>query len=198
MGYTVCGILRARILEWVAFLFSRGSSQPSDWTQVSHIAGRLFTNQNLKKRKKERKKNTSSIILIIRKFNRSLCIQEQTVLDLLPASQTAVNMRLRIFPTRGKASLCFSSIFSKARGSSPFPPPALQFYVRQSLASAPQPSSWKTTGLGFCWGGRQRGGHCQMEAGPLTWSCKRYHFRKIQAGLSGSRGSWSNRSLNTD
>ena len=34
---TVHGILQARILEWVAFPFSRGSSQPRDWTQVSHI-----------------------------------------------------------------------------------------------------------------------------------------------------------------
>ena len=33
----------ARILEWVAFPFSRGSSQPRDQTQVSHIAGRFFT-----------------------------------------------------------------------------------------------------------------------------------------------------------
>ena len=33
----------ARILEWVALLFSRGSSQPRDWTQVSHFAGRFFT-----------------------------------------------------------------------------------------------------------------------------------------------------------
>ena len=36
-------ILQARILEWVAFPFSRGSSQPRDQTQVSCIAGRLFT-----------------------------------------------------------------------------------------------------------------------------------------------------------
>ena len=41
--YTVHGILQARTLEWVAFPFSRGSSQPSDRTQVSHIAGRFFT-----------------------------------------------------------------------------------------------------------------------------------------------------------
>ena len=37
MDYTVHGILQARILEWVAFLFSRRSSQSRDWTQVSHI-----------------------------------------------------------------------------------------------------------------------------------------------------------------
>ena len=43
MDYTVHGILQARILECVAILFSRGSSQPRDGTQVSHIAGRFFT-----------------------------------------------------------------------------------------------------------------------------------------------------------
>ena len=37
------GILQARILEWVAFPFSRGSSQPRDRTQVSRIAGGFFT-----------------------------------------------------------------------------------------------------------------------------------------------------------
>ena len=39
----VSGILQARILEWVAFPFSRGSFQPRDWTQVSRIAGGFFT-----------------------------------------------------------------------------------------------------------------------------------------------------------
>ena len=39
MDYTVHGILQARILEWLAFPFSRGSSQPSDQTQVSWFAG---------------------------------------------------------------------------------------------------------------------------------------------------------------
>ena len=37
------GILQARILEWVAMTSYRGSSQPSDGTQVSCIAGRSFT-----------------------------------------------------------------------------------------------------------------------------------------------------------
>ena len=40
---TLHGILQARILEWVAFLFSRESSQPRNQTQVSHIGGRFFT-----------------------------------------------------------------------------------------------------------------------------------------------------------
>ena len=43
MDYTVHGILQARILECVAFSFSRGYSQPRDQTQVSHIAGGFFT-----------------------------------------------------------------------------------------------------------------------------------------------------------
>ena len=43
MDYTVHGILQARILEWAAFRFSRGSSQPRDQTQASHIAGVFFT-----------------------------------------------------------------------------------------------------------------------------------------------------------
>ena len=37
------GILQARILEWVAISFSRGSSQPRGWTCISHIKGRFFT-----------------------------------------------------------------------------------------------------------------------------------------------------------
>ena len=43
MDYTVHGILQARILEWIAFPFSRGSSWPRDQTQVSRIAGGFCT-----------------------------------------------------------------------------------------------------------------------------------------------------------
>ena len=42
-GSSVHEILQARILEWVAILFSRGSTWPKDWTRVSCIAGRFFT-----------------------------------------------------------------------------------------------------------------------------------------------------------
>ena len=40
----VHGIFQARILEWVAYPFSRGSSRPKDWTWVSCIACRFITN----------------------------------------------------------------------------------------------------------------------------------------------------------
>ena len=36
-------VLQTRILEWVTFAFSRGSSQTRDQTQISHIAGGFFT-----------------------------------------------------------------------------------------------------------------------------------------------------------
>ena len=42
MDYTVHGILQARILEWIAFPFSRVSSQPRDQTQVFLIADGFF------------------------------------------------------------------------------------------------------------------------------------------------------------
>ena len=40
---SVHGILQARILEWIAIPFSRGSSEPRDQTWISCIVGRLFT-----------------------------------------------------------------------------------------------------------------------------------------------------------
>ena len=42
-GPLCMGILQARILEWVATLSSRGSSQPREQTQVSLFAGGLLT-----------------------------------------------------------------------------------------------------------------------------------------------------------
>ena len=41
-GSSVHGILQARILEWVASPFSRGSFRPRYQNQVSHIADRVF------------------------------------------------------------------------------------------------------------------------------------------------------------
>ena len=42
-GSSVHGIFQARVLEWVATSFSRGSSWPRDQTLVSHIVGGCFT-----------------------------------------------------------------------------------------------------------------------------------------------------------
>ena len=46
-GFSVQGILQARILEWIAIPFSRGSSRPRDGTQVSWLAGEFFTTEAL-------------------------------------------------------------------------------------------------------------------------------------------------------
>ena len=51
MDYTASEIFQARILEWVAFPFSRGSSKPRDWTQISRIAGEYFTAEKWGKHK---------------------------------------------------------------------------------------------------------------------------------------------------
>ena len=47
-GFSADGILQTRILERVAILFSRGSSQSRDRTWVSCIAGRFFTNRAMR------------------------------------------------------------------------------------------------------------------------------------------------------
>ena len=48
MDYTGHRILQARILEWEAVPFSRGSLQPRNWTGISCIAGWFFTNRGIR------------------------------------------------------------------------------------------------------------------------------------------------------
>ena len=43
IGSSVCGILQAKILEWVAIHSSRGSYRARDWTHIFCTAGRFFT-----------------------------------------------------------------------------------------------------------------------------------------------------------
>ena len=62
LDYTIHGILQARILEWVAFPFSRGSSWPRDRTQVFHIAGGFFTGWATR----EAQKDTRTPIFIVK------------------------------------------------------------------------------------------------------------------------------------
>ena len=54
MDYRVHGILQVRIQEWVAIPFSRGSSQPRDRTQISHIAGEFFTSWAIREAQEHR------------------------------------------------------------------------------------------------------------------------------------------------
>ena len=63
MDSTVHGILQARKLDWVAFPFSRGSSQPRDRTQVSHIAGEIPYQLSHKGSRGERREVTVIVVL---------------------------------------------------------------------------------------------------------------------------------------
>ena len=69
MVYTFHGILQARILEWVAFPFFRGSSQPRNQTRVSCTAGGFFTNRAMRE----------ALLLLLSRFSRvRLCATPQT------------------------------------------------------------------------------------------------------------------------
>ena len=71
MDYTVHGILQARILEWVAYPFSRGSSQPRNQTQVYCIAGGLFTSWATREAHSQQ---TNSLLNICLTFNQGYCL----------------------------------------------------------------------------------------------------------------------------
>ena len=58
MDYTIHGILQTRTLEWVAFPFSSGSSQPRNGTRVSCIAEGYFSTRAIREAPKESTCNT--------------------------------------------------------------------------------------------------------------------------------------------
>ena len=66
---------KKRILEWIAIPFSRGSSWPRDWTQVSCVAGSLFTVWATGKT--TAKKDSTVNILIRKPLHSSLCEYRQ-------------------------------------------------------------------------------------------------------------------------
>ena len=74
MEYTVPGILQARKLEWVAFSFSRGSSQPGDRTQVSHIAGGFFTIWTIREAQATREAQTDNSLSYTKTQNQDTSI----------------------------------------------------------------------------------------------------------------------------
>ena len=63
-GSSVHGIFQARVLEWIAISFSRGSSRPKNQTWVSQVAGRCFTSWATREAPLNNKqnKNTNQII----------------------------------------------------------------------------------------------------------------------------------------
>ena len=79
-GSPVHGISQARILEWVAISFSRGSSWPRDQIQVSCIAGRFFTiwatreAQGSQTKKKKVTSNKRKYMITFSHFDKSMCV----------------------------------------------------------------------------------------------------------------------------
>ena len=71
-GSSVHGILQARVLEWVTISFSRGSSQPRDWTWVSRIAGRHFTIWATREVKPENEKILKSVLEILKTLDKDI------------------------------------------------------------------------------------------------------------------------------
>ena len=107
MSYTVHGILQARILEWVAFSFSRGVSQPRDQTQVSRTADSFFaisatTKKPLKTQWSQKKKKRGDDFLSImhhpRPSNHILFLRLGQDSDLnIPSTFVSVGMDTHLF-----------------------------------------------------------------------------------------------------
>ena len=81
---SIHGIFQARVLEWVAISFSRGSSQPRDRTQVSLIVGRCFTVPSL---------FLKEMNIYVHKKNIQKKVHSGTLLNLLKleTTQTSIN-----------------------------------------------------------------------------------------------------------
>ena len=102
-GTSVHGILQARILEWVAIPFSRGSSPPRDWTWVSWnscIAGRFFT---IWATREGPKAGAYSIIL-------SLCVCANTPSETAPSLHINFLTLWRITASRGTISFVWEQV----------------------------------------------------------------------------------------
>ena len=113
IDYTNHGIFQSRILEWVAFPFSRGSSQPRDRTRVSCIAGGFFTSWDTRQAFNVR----ITPLISIRSFELNFLIRPETVsvsLISTPFSSHHENaikftvMDSLVWETMDYASWCFS------------------------------------------------------------------------------------------
>ena len=112
--YTVHGILQTRILEWVVFPFSRGSSQPRDRTQVSHIAGDYLLSEPPRKPKNTGGGSLSLLqwIFLTQELNRGLLHCRQILYQLKLPRKPASNPYWLPAALRYKSSSSQASSFS--------------------------------------------------------------------------------------
>ena len=93
-GSSVHGILQARILEWVTFPFSRGSSQPRDQTWVFCIASRFFT---IWATREARYPHNRLIIMIRQNLVRTYCVQDTVWNELYVLPHSILSISLWIY-----------------------------------------------------------------------------------------------------
>ena len=102
-NYIFCivhGILQAKIFEWVTFPFSRGSSQPRDWTQNSCIAGGFFISWTIREAPHPYTTTGKNIALTLRTFVGKVMsllfnILSRYVIAFLPRSKHLLISRLQ-------------------------------------------------------------------------------------------------------
>ena len=82
-GSSVYGILQARILEWVAILFSRGHFWPRDWTWVSCIAGRFFTIWGWLSKQSLNDHSIATMVYLVAQLVKNLPAFQETLVRLL-------------------------------------------------------------------------------------------------------------------
>ena len=117
--WSVHGILQTRILEQVAFPFSRGSSQPKDWTQVSHIAGRFSLPAEL--HEKPKKNGVGSLSLLQQIFptqalNQALLHYRRILYQLSCTPETNTTLWINDIPTKIKKKTILSFYHTMATG----------------------------------------------------------------------------------
>ena len=118
-GSSLHGIFQARILEWVAISFSRGSSQPKDWTQVSHIAGRFSLPAELHEKPKKNGVGSLSLLQQIfptQELNQALLHYRRILYQLSCTPETNTTLWINDIPTKIKKKTILSFYHTMATG----------------------------------------------------------------------------------
>ena len=103
-GSTVHGTLQARILEWVAILFSRGSSWPRDWTRISCTIGGFFTIRATRERTNNERENKSIIITCM------ICERLELQSSLVALVLLNIGLRINVCQNISKKTYCTDSL----------------------------------------------------------------------------------------
>ena len=112
-GFSVRGILQARILELVAISFSRVSSQPKNQTEVSCIAGRFFTDWAMREATRiirnyfeqlygNNMDNLEEMDRFLQKFNLPRLNREEIEIRNNPITSTEIEAVIKNFPKKQK------------------------------------------------------------------------------------------------